>query len=103
MFLTQDSTCKRGIVSKLVLKCEKCDVQNSCMSSGVTNKVYDINMRLVYSMRCIGKGQKAARTFCGVMNFPSHPARFERYNQILLNSLKDVAEESMLRASEEND
>ena len=70
------------------------------MSSTVTNKLYDTNLGLVYAMRCIGKGQKAVGSFWAVMNLSSPPTRFERYD-ILPNSLKDVAEESMLRTSEE--
>ncbi|GFS60157.1 hypothetical protein TNCV_2826751 [Trichonephila clavipes] len=30
----------------------------------------EVNTRLVYAMRCIGKGAEAARMFCGIMNLP---------------------------------
>ncbi|GFW08453.1 hypothetical protein TNCV_2774751 [Trichonephila clavipes] len=31
---------------------------------------YEVNTRLVYAMRCTGKGAEAARMFCGIMNLP---------------------------------
>ncbi|GFT83683.1 uncharacterized protein TNCV_2826111 [Trichonephila clavipes] len=34
---------------------------------------YELNTRLVYAMRCIGKGAESARMFCGIMNLPRHP------------------------------
>ncbi|KAG8249913.1 hypothetical protein J6590_009040 [Homalodisca vitripennis] len=46
-------------------------------------KLYDINVRLVYGMRTIGRGQTAAATLCGVLNLPSPPSRFMNYTQLL--------------------
>ncbi|GFU39162.1 hypothetical protein TNCV_1902591 [Trichonephila clavipes] len=34
---------------------------------------YELNTRLVYAMRCIGKSAESARMFCGIMNLPRHP------------------------------
>ncbi|GFV30924.1 uncharacterized protein TNCV_4013581 [Trichonephila clavipes] len=63
--------------------------------------VYDINVRLAYGLRCIGKGNSAAKTFCAVMNLPPPPAKFQRYNGILLESLSKFSNASMKRAVEE--
>ncbi|GFX61561.1 uncharacterized protein TNCV_2745361 [Trichonephila clavipes] len=71
------------------------------MTSNSTNGVYDINVRLAYGLRCIGKGSSAAKTFCAVMNLPPPPAKFERYNGILLESLSKVSDASMKKAVEE--
>ncbi|GFU81966.1 uncharacterized protein TNCV_516471 [Trichonephila clavipes] len=71
------------------------------MSSNSTNGVYDINVRLAYGLRCIGKGSSAAKTFCAVMNLPPPPAKFQRYNGILLESLSKVSDASMKKAVEE--
>ncbi|GFT77253.1 uncharacterized protein TNCV_182751 [Trichonephila clavipes] len=46
-------------------------------------------------MRAIGKGGAAARIFCGLMNLPPPPAKFERHNSLLLNVLKTISEDSM--------
>ncbi|GFT20935.1 uncharacterized protein TNCV_3130891 [Trichonephila clavipes] len=71
------------------------------MSSNSTNGVYDINIRLAYGLRCIGKGSSAAETFCAVMNLPPPPAKFQRYNGIVLESLSKVSDASMKKAVEE--
>ncbi|GFT10545.1 uncharacterized protein TNCV_4339581 [Trichonephila clavipes] len=39
-------------------------------------KVYEVNTRLAYAMRSVGKGEAAAKVFCGVMNLPPPPKRF---------------------------
>ncbi|GFT05053.1 uncharacterized protein NPIL_265111 [Nephila pilipes] len=67
----------------------------------MTNGFDDINIRLAYGMRCIGKGNSAAKTFCAVMNLPPPPAKFELYNDILLRSLIKVSRESMRNAVED--
>ncbi|GFT64253.1 uncharacterized protein TNCV_5134211 [Trichonephila clavipes] len=46
-------------------------------------------------MRVIGKGGAAARIFCGLMNLPPPPAKFERHNSLFLNALKTISEDSM--------
>ncbi|GFV24293.1 uncharacterized protein TNCV_422831 [Trichonephila clavipes] len=70
------------------------------MSSKISNKCYDVNLRLTYGMRAIGKGG-AARIFCGLMNLPPPPAKFERHNSLFLNVLKTISEESMNAAVHE--
>ncbi|GFU14248.1 uncharacterized protein NPIL_249901 [Nephila pilipes] len=52
-------------------------------------------------MRCIGKGNSPAKTFCAIMNLPPPPAKFERYNDVLSRSLLKVSSESMKNAVEE--
>ncbi|GFU26257.1 uncharacterized protein NPIL_322261 [Nephila pilipes] len=71
------------------------------MSSDTANGFDDINIKLAYSKRYIGKGNSAAKTFYAIMNLPSPPAKFERYNDVLLRSLKKVSNESMRNAVEE--
>ncbi|GFW29572.1 uncharacterized protein TNCV_1549831 [Trichonephila clavipes] len=78
-----------------------CGQAFTSMSSNSTNGVYDINVRLAYGLRCIGKGSSAAKTFCAVMNLPSPPAKFQRYNGILLESFSKVSDASMKEAVEE--
>ncbi|GFU96867.1 uncharacterized protein TNCV_4862321 [Trichonephila clavipes] len=52
-------------------------------------------------MRAIGKGGAAARIFCGLMNLPPPPAKFERQNSLFLNVLKTISEDSMNAAVHE--
>ncbi|GFX58572.1 uncharacterized protein TNCV_417511 [Trichonephila clavipes] len=71
------------------------------MASNSTDGVYDTNVRLAYGLRYLGKGRSAAKTFCAVMNLPPPPAKFQRYNGILLESLSKVSDASMKKAVEE--
>ncbi|GFV80581.1 hypothetical protein TNCV_3253951, partial [Trichonephila clavipes] len=43
----------------------------------------------------------AARIFCGLMNLPPPPAKFERHNSFVLNVLKTISEDSMNAAVHE--
>ncbi|GFT63520.1 uncharacterized protein TNCV_869971 [Trichonephila clavipes] len=43
----------------------------------------------------------AARIFCGLMNLPPPPAKFERHNSLFLNVLKTISEDSMNAAVHE--
>ncbi|GFW79736.1 uncharacterized protein TNCV_4361621 [Trichonephila clavipes] len=52
-------------------------------------------------MRAIEKGGAAARIFCGLMNLPPPPAKFERHNSLFLNVLKTISEDSMNAAVHE--
>ncbi|GFV66859.1 uncharacterized protein TNCV_4258341 [Trichonephila clavipes] len=71
------------------------------MLSNSTNRVYDINVRLAYCLRCIGKSSSSAKTFCAVMNLPPPPAKFQRYNGMLLENLSNVSDASVKKAVEE--
>ncbi|GFU07204.1 uncharacterized protein NPIL_607421 [Nephila pilipes] len=63
--------------------------------------------RLVYAMRCIGKGAESAVMFCGIMNLPPPPTKFTKFNNILLQAARETCEESMAEvvheAVEENE
>ncbi|GFS52249.1 uncharacterized protein TNIN_137601, partial [Trichonephila inaurata madagascariensis] len=62
---------------------------------------YKLNTRLVYAMRCIGKGAESARMFCGIMNLPPPPTKFSKYNKILLQATRETCEDSMAEAVRE--
>ncbi|GBM23331.1 hypothetical protein AVEN_97742-1 [Araneus ventricosus] len=80
--------------------CKSCGCSSSSMTSYISQNDYDINTRLVYFMRCIGKGKCAARTLCAVMNLPPPPKNFERLNNSLCQALSSVCSKSMLKAVE---
>lgn len=100
--VVEDKSARKGLATNLSVICSKCNVGASCMTSKIANKGYDVNLRLAYGMRCIGRGQKAARTLCAVMNLPPPSAKFERYYGLLLGAVKEVAESSMKSAAEES-
>ncbi|GFU31524.1 uncharacterized protein TNCV_3539331 [Trichonephila clavipes] len=93
--LREDLKSRRGLAVSLEIICHNCGESTSTMSSKISNKCYDVNLRLTYGMRAIGKGGAAARIFCGLMNLPPPPAKFERHNSLFLNVLKTISEDSM--------
>ncbi|GFV16728.1 uncharacterized protein TNCV_4419151 [Trichonephila clavipes] len=53
-------------------------------------------------MRAIGKRWSCcSNIFCGLMNLPPPPAKFERHNSLFLNVLKTISEDSMNAAVHE--
>lgn len=96
----EDVCSRKGLAVNLMLHCTKCNNSTNAMTSTMS-KCYNVNNRLVYALRCIGKGQRAAQIFCGVMNLPPPPAKFARYKENLLNSLSIVCKESIVKAVDE--
>ncbi|GFU44588.1 uncharacterized protein NPIL_472501 [Nephila pilipes] len=97
LVISNDSGTRRGLYVNLVLKRIYCGHATSAMSSDKSNGFDDINIRLAYGMRCIGKSNRAEKTFCAIKNLPLPPAKFERYNDVLLtfnnnNSKRDITE-----------
>ncbi|GFT50234.1 uncharacterized protein TNCV_3622861 [Trichonephila clavipes] len=93
--LREDLKSRRGLAVSLEIICHNCGESTSTMPSKISNKCYHVNLRLTYGMRAIGKGGVAARIFCGLMNLPPPPAKFERHNSLFLNVLKTICEDSM--------
>lgn len=60
--------------------------------------MYEVNVRFVYGLRCIGKGIAAAKTLCALINFP-RILKFSKYHDLLHNTLFNVAEASMRKAA----
>ena len=73
LVLMEDSTKRKGCASTLRLLCEHCGWKFSFCTSRKQGKSYEVNRRLVYGMRTIGKGYAGARKFCAIMNVPSPP------------------------------
>lgn len=91
-----------GAAVQFYLECANCNYEHSFFSSKQDdNDIYEVNNRLVYAMRCIGKGAESARMFCGVMNLPPPPTKFAKYNACLVRAAKEVCEESMNQGVQE--
>ncbi|GFW42726.1 uncharacterized protein TNCV_473161 [Trichonephila clavipes] len=73
--LREDLKSRRGLAVSLEIICHNCGESTSTMSSKISNKCYDVNLRLTYGMRAIGKGGAAARIFLkDSMNAAVHEA-----------------------------
>lgn len=102
--IQEDLPFRRGWASKLVHTCTNvnCSMEKEYFTSERTaNNLYDVNIRLVYDLRCIGKGDAAAELFSSIMNLPPPVTNFQRYNRALHEAVKSVAEDSMQEAGKE--
>ncbi|GFU92683.1 uncharacterized protein TNCV_4796111 [Trichonephila clavipes] len=93
--LREDLKNRRGLAVSWEITYHDCGDSTSTMLSKMSNKCYDINLRLTYGMRAIAQGGGATRIFCGLMNLPPPPAKFEHHNSVFLNVLKTINEDSM--------
>ncbi|GFS78880.1 uncharacterized protein TNCV_4341481 [Trichonephila clavipes] len=85
----------------LCLKCKKQGIDIKFGRQIQDTKVYEVNTRLAYAMRSVGKGEAAAKVFCGVMNLPPPPKRFYESLHPLNNATEKVAKVSMALAAAE--
>lgn len=68
-----------GLATELSIFCTTCQKDSCFLTSKFVEKtvnnrklkLYNVNTRLTYAMRSIGRGKAAAKMFCGVMNFPN--------------------------------
>ncbi|GFW22286.1 uncharacterized protein TNCV_1430401 [Trichonephila clavipes] len=99
----------QGLATELLICCEFCGLIQPLLNTRFTNtvvnkkdtKVYEVNTRLAYAMRSVGKGEAAAKEFCGVMNLPPPPKRFYESLHALNNATEKVAKVSMALAAAE--
>ncbi|GFY14896.1 uncharacterized protein TNCV_234461 [Trichonephila clavipes] len=63
--------------------------------------MYEVNTRLAYAMRSVGKEGAAAKVFCGVMNLPPPPKRFYESLHAINNATEKVAKVSTALAAAE--
>lgn len=90
-----------GLSAKITIECTNC-----CMNVSEYNDMRanheksELNTRLVYGFRCIGKGEESAKTLCGVLYLPSPPA-FKYYSETLHKAVKEVMVETFKKSVEE--
>lgn len=91
-----------GLAATFNLTCQSCKATDSYDNSPPLldnpNK-REINMRFIYAMRTIGRGNAAARMFNALMDLPQPPSHFTGYYPELLNATYKSAEESMQEAA----
>ncbi|GFV38461.1 uncharacterized protein TNCV_4393421 [Trichonephila clavipes] len=99
----------QGLATELLICCEFCGLIQPLLNTRFTNtvvnkkdiKVYEVNTRLAYAMRSVGKGEAAEKVFCGVMNLPPPPKQFYESLHALNNATEKVAQVSMALAAAE--
>ncbi|GFT44437.1 uncharacterized protein TNCV_5054551 [Trichonephila clavipes] len=89
----------QSLAAELLICYEFCGLIQPLLNTRFTNtvdnkkdtKIYEVNTRLAYAVRSVGKGQAAAKVFCGVMNLPPPPKRFYESLHALNNATEKVA------------
>ena len=75
LVLMEDGMKRHGCSSSLRLFCKNCGWKYHFWSSKKQGQSFEVNKRLVYSMRTLEKGHTGSRKFCALMNMPSPPVR----------------------------
>ena len=94
---------KQGLASLLYVKCSKCLYVNEFYTSEKTKMSFDINNRMVYTMRTMGHGYSGVEKFAGLMNMPK-PMTRNNYDKLVVkiaSVTKTVAENTMSDAADE--
>ena len=68
--LTENQFKRSGCASCLRLFCENCGWRSEFHSSKKQTQSFEVNRRLVYTMRSLAKGHGGAKKFCTLMNMP---------------------------------
>lgn len=89
--------------NKTFSNCEEICIPDTNTKLGLkeTQKFFDLNIRLVYGMRAVGKGFTSAQTLCGILNIPSPPTKFQKHEMFISHHLELLCKESMKLAVEE--
>ena len=90
---------RAGLAPFLSITCSDCHHRSvhSLVKKSAHSRFFDVNRRSVLAMRRIGKGHKALKKFCGVMDMPGPVAKanFNRHQKALRGAALTVAESSM--------
>ncbi|GFQ85698.1 uncharacterized protein TNCT_198551 [Trichonephila clavata] len=94
--VAENKSSRRGLASSISATCNNCGSSHGSITSNSVPAGYEVNLRFVYGMRCIGIGKSAAQTFCALMNLPPPPAKFERLYMPIFNALETASSRSMI-------
>ena len=86
----------------LNLKCN-CGFLENFYTSKECGKSYDINRRIIYSMRSCGQGFSSIEKFTALMNMPK-PMTKKNYNaavELMSEATSDIANQTMINAANE--
>ena len=92
-----------GSASFLKLQCNSSDWKFVCYTSRKAGRAFEVNRRIVYAFRAIGRGRYGAAKFCGLMNMPPplQNKAYKGHDLCLKSAANRVAEETMAQAAEE--
>ena len=101
--LIENSFKRKGCASYLRILCENCGWKKEDYSSKKQTQCFEVNRRLVYAMRSLGKGHSGAKKFCTLMNMPppSGAKPFAKSSHTIVKHVKNIAKKSMANAASE--
>ena len=101
--LTENQFNRSGCASCLRLFCKNCGWRSEFYSSKKQTQSFEVNRRLVYTMRSLGKRHGGAKKFCTLMNMPPPSAAkpFKKSSNTITKSIKTIAKKSMSDAAAE--
>ena len=80
ILLGEHVSSKKGLSSSLFLKCSNCNFNREFHTSVLCGKAFDVNNRIVYTMRTLGHGYAGIQKFTNLMNMPK-PMAEKNYNR----------------------
>ena len=103
LVLMEGNSRRHGCASELRILCEGCGWMKTFFTSKKPGKCFEVNRRLVYAMRSLGKGHSGAKKFCAYMNMPppSRAKPYKKNSKTITKHLKSIAKKSMSDAAEE--
>ena len=80
-----------------------CGWKQEFSSSKKQGKGFEVNRRLVYSMRSLGKGHSGAKKFCTLMSMPPPLVKcaYRKESRTIAKKIKGIAENNMAEAATE--
>ena len=104
LVLSDNLNKRQGLASFLELKCSICSFSTDFCTSRKAGKGFDINKRVVYTMRTLGRqGHADMQKFTSLMDIPP-PMTQNNYDKLVTSiteAVKTVAEETMADAAAE--
>ena len=94
---------KKRLCHTTSLFCENCGFQKEFYTSKKQAKSFEVNRRLVYSMRSLGKGHSGAKKFRSLMNMPSPPTAraYSSSAKAIGKHIRSIAQKSMENVAKE--
>ena len=87
----------------MIIKCSQCNIISEFNTSKRAGRGFDVNKRLVYTMRVLGHDHSGLEKFAHLMNMPK-PMNQNNYDKCIKSTLcavKEVAEDTMADAAAE--
>ena len=103
LVLSENHLERKGCASSLRVFCKNCGWKHVFWTSKKQTLSFEVNRRLVYSMRSIGKGHSGAKKFCTFMNMPPPPTAraYQKNAKTIAKHVKVIAKNSMSNAAKD--